>query len=903
MAGPFYFHWVPGVLTGVPAWDRAFAVEDEQIFSIVIDHEEGNFASLTIELVNPKVGLLAAGRNLWAWLAWDSSPAQDGSAIAPVFCGRLVGIPVNLDGEVVSLEFLAMPQDYTAQVTALAASMMVLPYWDPIWIQSGINDPDTVLETYSALWHIDRVTLQVTASDIIEGEDGLLQVLETDHFYDDMTVSYGPTPITSITVTGTVTWDQVATGEVDLTADLVAAFQAAGSPVNYPLISTMTPGLYDSWPRAGTNIGGGWTVGPSSYIAEATWLPEASLGVHWTAQQTPPTPTMTRAELLADLFVSWSALYPLNIYQITFTGYYSADRARSEIVQFTLNADVQPLVSLSGVPIVPVTLALSSDYVALPVDPGGNVPIGNPIQPTYFKLDRGQQSFQYLLLLARAQLLASARAVNISFATTWATALALTCRWSVQLYDRRLPGGSAIGKVTGYVLSYSSEGIGAVVKLGCTCGNGNSLEPVAGIAGWSDTYVGAGYQSYDGATIGVGDGAISYESFDDFELDDDGVDLQNMTAQNVLYGPVTTPTALDPTRSPGAQLVIPGGVRIIIDPPTIQATADPVAGAAVGLQQGTYQVVAGGAGFSLIAPNGAQAGGSVGQPLQAFGLLVSVPSLVSGTSAWTVEVIGGATEAEASGPGSGGVATTGLTNGKFYFEFTGDQLSSGITADVVGLAVQGVNAGGPAAGTYIGAEPGGAIYNGATSSGFVFDGWSANPTVWAAIAVDLDNGLFWVAANALDPQWNDGTTVGAGTQQPWDATLYAPQGGIPIDPSLAGQALFPFFSGGGTIQFNFGATSFAGAAPANFYAVDAAAGSVPNLGITIFGGVGTQKAAIEQGVGLKPPDPSGQLTANPTIVTVDLVPVVGGAFQTLFSPEVSMLMVPKTIDLQAPTAP
>src|SRR5271155_5919588 len=107
MAGPFYFHWVPGIPTGVPAWDPSFAVEDEQIFSIVIEHTEGNFASLTIVLVNPEIGLLAAGRNLWAWLAWDSSPAQDGSAIEPVFYGRLVGIPADIDGQTVSLEFIA----------------------------------------------------------------------------------------------------------------------------------------------------------------------------------------------------------------------------------------------------------------------------------------------------------------------------------------------------------------------------------------------------------------------------------------------------------------------------------------------------------------------------------------------------------------------------------------------------------------------------------------------------------------------------------------------------------------------------------------------------------------------------------------------------------------------------
>src|SRR5262252_2977034 len=77
---------------------------DEEIVSLEIAQEEGNFATLSIELKNPNVGLLAIGRNLWCWLSWDQNWTPAGTnpvSLVALFNGRLIGVPKLQAGETV----------------------------------------------------------------------------------------------------------------------------------------------------------------------------------------------------------------------------------------------------------------------------------------------------------------------------------------------------------------------------------------------------------------------------------------------------------------------------------------------------------------------------------------------------------------------------------------------------------------------------------------------------------------------------------------------------------------------------------------------------------------------------------------------------------------------------------
>jgi len=565
-------------ITGPRAPDAAFdpvahAREDEEIVSLEITHEEGGLASLTIEIRNPHVGLLALGRNLWCWLSWDAAWSPDGSGtpvIVPLFNGRLIGVPKLSMSEVVTLEFLARPDDYNEQKAALSSAMAVLPYYDPVWITAAEN-PDTVLETYSSLWHVDRTTLELTASDILQGEDGIVTIGEDEAFYDAFSLSYGAPPLTAVNVSGTVSWSQQGDGSLDVTETLVRAFAAAGSPykstfatkrLNYPrwgytrvtgggLIQVACgEGLRADWPSPGTNIGGGWTLStdnegdgkPLCYCVEADmpngWLQPIDYNVNMTMQEPLSAgvdvglldPTL----LLSNQWIAVQIKFPLNNYKIRMMLDWRAERQRTETVEAVVTANVQRMLSDSA-DSDNEDIALTSTYVATAADAGGEVPIGSVAQRSYFQSGRGALSFEYLLLLARAKVRSRARAVDITFGVPWTTALGITLRHNVTYLDRRLPGGSATGKVKSYKLTAGDGGMFGEFVIGCSIGNGDPSTAATGEPTYvEDTYVNPGYQVLAGSQQMLIADELAYQTFDDFVIDDDGLDLTNITIDNAV---------------------------------------------------------------------------------------------------------------------------------------------------------------------------------------------------------------------------------------------------------------------------------------------------------------------------------------------------------------------------------
>ena len=180
-------------------------------------------------------------------------------------------------------------------------------------------------------------------------------------------------------------------------------------------------------------------------------------------------------------------------------------------------------------------IQLTSDYVSQGVDPGGGVPIGSLSARSYFQQDRGAASFEYLLLAARAKMRSRARAVEVTFATNWATALGIGLRHSVTYLDRRLPGGSATGKVKSYRLSVSDAGMMGEFTIGCSIGVGDAASAVAGTNTYvDDDYVAAGYQVVaNGQSFLIND-ELAYQSLDDFVINDDGLDLTRLTVDTAM---------------------------------------------------------------------------------------------------------------------------------------------------------------------------------------------------------------------------------------------------------------------------------------------------------------------------------------------------------------------------------
>jgi hypothetical protein len=580
----FYFAWADATET---TFGSQHQIEDEDVFSFRVEHAEGEFASLSVEIKNPRIGLLAPTRKTWAWLSWNN-----GIEVIPLFFGRLVGVPSDLHQQIVTLQFTARPADYTVQKQVLADTLKVAPFWDPIWIDPDLRqDPDVVLEARSQLWHINRVTHEVTISDVLVGEDGIVEFAEDDIFYDSVAVRLNQPPLRTVTIDGQVHWTQAGNGSLDVFVD--RAFD------------TFTgDGLIEDWPKVGANIGGGWEVEAASAtdvygvggIADDAYENVGRDGYFDRAEDRRLIPNLLPVgwlwfeTLIWDFFTAHlreGVVVPLWKIAAILRFRYATERQRKERVRITLSADVQPIVTLPGEDEVQ-SLSLSSSDVGEPID--GAIPIDDVRRRSYFPTERGIRSLEYLVALARAHLLIRSRAVEIEFGCRFERAIALSCRKNVLVFDHRLPGGQTIGKVTSY--SFSADGgtgaLSGAITIGCAVGYGGSIAQVEGDATYvDDDYVENNYQAYEGNVVVLGPGDVGY-SVPIEDVNDDGLDLLGgIQLRDVMSNYAVVNDAATQADLVRADLTISSVAKDVVDsikaklktiPTEVQFTLKPVTG-------------------------------------------------------------------------------------------------------------------------------------------------------------------------------------------------------------------------------------------------------------------------------------------------------------------------------------
>jgi hypothetical protein len=244
---PFYFYWADEDETTFNP--STMTVFDEEIMSFKVNHEEGQIPTLDITIRNPRIGLLAPGRKTRAWFAWDNN-----GTTVPLFFGVLVGIPTNLFKELVTVQFLARSATFIADKQAVAETMKVRPYYDPFFLdQKHRDEPDSILEGWSALWHIDRVTNEITASDVLVGEDGTVTFDEDHAFYDSVSMELGQPPLVNVRVEASVNWTQRTSGFFAVPTINMASYTGDS--------------FMGDWPKPGSGIGGGYKV-ESSFVTD-----------------------------------------------------------------------------------------------------------------------------------------------------------------------------------------------------------------------------------------------------------------------------------------------------------------------------------------------------------------------------------------------------------------------------------------------------------------------------------------------------------------------------------------------------------------------------------------------------------------------------------------------------------
>ena len=181
-------------------------------------------------------------------------PYVNGNTVVPIFFGELIGVPDDLFAERITLKFLARSMNYIQWKQAVAETLRVAGNYDPVFLTNTERDnPDKILEGWSKLYHVDRCSLEVSASDVLVGEDGTIIFPESpaSAFYESVKVKRGQAPLTNVQVQATVHWSQRTLGYV------------AGPDVN---VASYTGGTFaDEWPKPGHNLGAGWTV-ETSYV-------------------------------------------------------------------------------------------------------------------------------------------------------------------------------------------------------------------------------------------------------------------------------------------------------------------------------------------------------------------------------------------------------------------------------------------------------------------------------------------------------------------------------------------------------------------------------------------------------------------------------------------------------------
>lgn len=535
----FYFAWT--TYASDNTFSPAFKRWDEEIFDFKLSHAEGDFASLEITIINPRIGLLAPGRDLWAWFAFEHPTL----GTVPLFFGRLVALPTDLTLDTVKLTFIARPEDFDARKRALAETLKVRPYWDSIWFApETVDDPDNVLESRPAHWHIDRVSHAVTISQVNEGEDGNIVLTTADVFADSVKVSYEAPPVRAVQMSATVTWDQKAAGLLALTDEVKRAF--GGS------VATFTgEGFQKGFPEAGKSFGGGWAIGDAACTPVAYVAPQITFQPGWEVLPKVRA-TMTPFEDFQydDFFLPHGGLRFVKTYfDVNVSFSYDVSRQKKELLTFELEADVQSIVTDPAGQDV-IALNMSSSEITQPVDPGGALPLADQASRAYFTTDRGSQSIEYLLAVARARLLARARCVRIGVEVPFNDGIAaeLNCRKNVVFTDPRLPGGIATGKIIEYSFTLDGDTGSSTceITIGSTPGHGAEVVAVAGSPDYvEDDYVEADYQQHVGAYLLPDFGDLIYAPIAGDPPNDDGVDFNRLAPDMVVEAITVQNTADD----------------------------------------------------------------------------------------------------------------------------------------------------------------------------------------------------------------------------------------------------------------------------------------------------------------------------------------------------------------------
>lgn len=447
--------------------DEVHNVEDLQVFDLTISQAEGEFAKASLEIKNPGFGLLSSSFKKRIFISCDF----DGNII-PLFSGRVIGIPSDLSGETVMIEYIAQPDDWIDKQQTLVDSLKLdQSYYNKLFIDPDLrDDPAEILATRSELLHWDRTPDgNVTLSDILIGSSEI--DVGDDLIYDSLKIRFGNPPIKQVDVSVEVQWIQKGIGDVDLSETIRNEFvNLDGSPS--PQINTLTPlSFQDAWDGASV---------PSGYSIKQSILTPVVSDFGLTSEYRRSATVTVSVDFFPTKFGSSLTVRTTSVPRVWYTGTMILEaeyiQKRREILTFSLQSDIQDF-SLLAENIETVDYKL---YDPTEVDQDQIIPKSAATffydynDPNFTLTSHGIDAVENALLRARAKIAKSSRVVESTFdvAISSLDILQIDCDKSIVIDDDRLPGGRQRGKVVAYSLNISPNGQIANISIASSIGSG-----------------------------------------------------------------------------------------------------------------------------------------------------------------------------------------------------------------------------------------------------------------------------------------------------------------------------------------------------------------------------------------------------------------------------------------------
>lgn len=465
--------------------------EDMEVYKAELSGEEGDAAELRLEVLNTRAAF--PGRRLFF--------SRDGVLL---FTGHVVSA-IGQVGETITVQAVGKPADAGAAQAALCESLKVAPFYDELSLPEGARDDIAeVLSGHSKVLDWDRLTNACAAIDLFLSSTPAVEITP---YQDSLGVSFTEPP-EGVNVSCVARWSQVVDNSEDL-----------GRHVDG--LTTMTAeNLVQSWPKKGDQIGDGLFV-LDSYLRERT----DAAGMPVRERHEVP-----RLKQAGDFALDPSVEDAEVEYEKSFVSTMEArlkvahrfEVRRTETASFSLSLPIQadiitgpteqldiPIQELKpGVDLTPDWQPDTDYAVGALVEYNGSAWIaafphrsqdrfstlwwrrtGLPARydirrlQSFFSSPRGQEFRLHMLERAKDRLRRAGRCVRVSCdAPMPADPNAIHTGARARIYSPALVGGSAVGKIVGYTMTWENGDENLSLEIACAPGLGEADALTIGLA-------------------------------------------------------------------------------------------------------------------------------------------------------------------------------------------------------------------------------------------------------------------------------------------------------------------------------------------------------------------------------------------------------------------------------------